>query len=72
MEEGQFVEKWSSRDIITDYLCVSIEKVLKLLSSRKMPAHKVERLCKLMDSEVDSQIHSGDANNRYETEEGYK
>ena len=61
MEKDLHLEKWSSMDIITDYLGVSRETVLQWISSRNMPAHKVGRLWKFKISEVDEWIHSGGA-----------
>lgn len=61
MEKNLHLEKWSSMEIITDYLGVSRETVLQWISSRNMPAHKVGRLWKFKISEVDEWIHSGGA-----------
>jgi excisionase family DNA binding protein len=61
MEKSQNIEKWSSMDIITDYLGVSRETVLQWISNRYMPAHKVGRLWKFKISEVDAWIRSGGA-----------
>lgn len=59
MDNGQTFEKWSSMEIITDYLGVSRETVLQWINNRKMPAHKVGRLWKFKISEVDDWIRSG-------------
>ncbi|OQB25828.1 MAG: Helix-turn-helix domain protein [Firmicutes bacterium ADurb.Bin182] len=64
MDKDQSFEKWSSMDIITDYLGVSRETVLQWISSRKMPAHKVGRLWKFKISEVDNWIRSGVASDK--------
>lgn len=61
MEKDQNIEKWSSMDIITDYLGVSRESVLQWINNRNMPAHKVGRLWKFKISEVDEWIRSGGA-----------
>jgi excisionase family DNA binding protein len=70
MDKDQTIEKWSSMDIITDYLGVSRETVLQWISNRNMPAHKVGRLWKFKISEVDSWIRSGGAADRGEAEKG--
>jgi excisionase family DNA binding protein len=61
MEIVQNIEKWVSMDFITDYLGASRETVLKWISLRDMPAHKVGRLWKFKVSEVDGWIRSGGA-----------
>jgi len=66
MEKNLHLEKWSSMEIITDYLGVSRETVLQWISSRNMPAHKVGRLWKFKISEVDEWIHSGGAADKNE------
>lgn len=66
MDKDQSIEKWSSMDIITDYLGVSRETVLQWISNRSMPAHKVGRLWKFKISEVDEWIRSGGASDKVE------
>jgi excisionase family DNA binding protein len=66
MDKDLNLEKWSSMEIITDYLGVSRETVLQWISSRNMPAHKVGRLWKFKISEVDEWIHSGGAADKNE------
>jgi len=61
MGKDQNIEKWSSMDIITDYLGVSRETVLQWINNRNMPAHKAGRLWKFKISEVDAWIRSGGA-----------
>ncbi|EEG77485.1 helix-turn-helix domain-containing protein [Dethiobacter alkaliphilus] len=61
MNKDQNIEKWSSMDIIIDYLGVSRETVLQWINNRNMPAHKVGRLWKFKISEVDEWIRSGGA-----------
>lgn len=61
MENKQGVEKWVSMDFITDYLDISRETILKWISLRDMPAHKVGRQWKFKVSEVDEWIRSGGA-----------
>lgn len=69
MSKDQNVEKWSSMDIITDYLGVSRETVLQWINNRNMPAHKVGRLWKFKISEVDEWIRSGGAAEKSETDD---
>lgn len=66
MDKDLNLEKWSSMEIITDYLGVSRETVLQWISCRNMPAHKVGRLWKFKISEVDEWIHSGGAADKNE------
>lgn len=66
MSKEQNIEKWSSMDIITDYLGVSRETVLQWINNRNMPAHKVGRLWKFKISEVDKWIRSGGAADKNE------
>ena len=61
MGNMQNVEKWVSMDFITDYLDISRETILKWISLREMPAHKVGRQWKFKISEVDDWIRSGGA-----------
>lgn len=61
MDNMQGVEKWVSMDFITDYLDISRETVLKWISTRDMPAHKVGRQWKFKVSDVDEWIRSGGA-----------
>ncbi|ABY92520.1 DNA binding domain, excisionase family [Thermoanaerobacter sp. X514] len=69
MSKDQNLEKWSSMDIITDYLGVSRETVLQWINNRNMPAHKVGRLWKFKISEVDEWIRSGGAAEKSETDD---
>jgi excisionase family DNA binding protein len=55
------VEKWVSMDFITEYLDAARETVLKWITTRDMPAHKVGRQWKFKVSEVDDWIRSGGA-----------
>lgn len=55
------IEKWASMDELLEYLDVSREAVLRWISGRNMPAHKVGRLWKFKFSEVDEWIRSGGA-----------
>ena len=64
MDNRQNVEKWVSMDFITDYLDISRETVLKWISLRDMPAHKVGRQWKFKVSEVDDWIRSGGASDK--------
>ena len=69
MSKDQNLEKWSSMDIITDYLGVSRETVLQWINNRNMPAHKLGRLWKFKISEVDEWIRSGGAAEKSETDD---
>lgn len=69
MSKDQNIEKWSSMDIITDYLGVSRETVLQWINHRNMPAHKVGRLWKFKISEVDEWIRSGGAAEKSDSED---
>ena len=55
------LEKWSSMDVIKDYLGVSRDTVLLWIANRSMPAHKVGRFWRFKVSEVDGWIRSGGA-----------
>lgn len=55
------IEKWASMDELLEYLDVSREAVLRWITNRNMPAHKVGRLWKFKFSEVDEWIRSGGA-----------
>ena len=68
MSIDQNIEKWSSMDIITDYLGVSRETVLQWINNRNMPAHKVGRLWKFKVSEIDEWIRSGGAAEKNDSE----
>lgn len=68
----QNVEKWVSMDFITDYLDISRETILKWISQREMPAHKVGRQWKFKVSEVDEWIRSGGAADKVITGEDEK
>jgi excisionase family DNA binding protein len=59
------IEKWSSMEIITDYLGISRETVLQWIKLRNMPAHKVGRQWKFKISEVDEWIRSGGAADKF-------
>ncbi|MDR3093689.1 MAG: excisionase family DNA-binding protein [Bacteroidales bacterium] len=58
------IEKWASMNELLEYLDVSREAVLRWISHRNMPAHKVGRLWKFKFSEVDEWIRSGGADER--------
>ena len=66
---NQNIEKWVSMDFITEYLDASRETVLKWISGRDMPAHKVGRQWKFKVSEVDEWIRSGGAAEKVTGEE---
>ena len=63
------IEKWASMNELLDYLDVSREAVLRWITHRNMPAHKVGRLWKFKFSEVDEWIRSGGADDRDEHKE---
>lgn len=60
------IEKWASMSELLDYLDVSRESVLRWISHRNMPAHKVGRVWKFKFSEIDEWIRSGGADDRSE------
>lgn len=60
------IEKWASMNELTEYLDVSRESVLRWISHKNMPAHKVGRVWKFKFSEVDEWIRSGGADDRSE------
>ena len=72
MGNMQNVEKWVSMDFITEYLDISRETVLKWISQRDMPAHKVGRQWKFKVSDVDEWIRSGGAADKTNTEDENK
>ena len=55
------IEKWVSMDALLEYLDVSRETILRWISNRNMPAHKVGRLWKFKLTEIDEWIRSGGA-----------
>lgn len=69
MDNMQNVEKWVSMDFITDYLDTSRETILKWISLRDMPAHKVGRQWKFKVSEIDEWIRSGGAADKTTSDE---
>lgn len=60
------IEKWASMNELLDYLDVSRESVLRWITHRNMPAHKVGRVWKFKFSEIDEWIRSGGAEDRSE------
>jgi excisionase family DNA binding protein len=63
------IEKWASMNELLDYLDVSRESVLRWITHRNMPAHKVGRVWKFKFSEVDEWIRSGGADDRTDTKD---
>jgi excisionase family DNA binding protein len=63
------IEKWASMNELLEYLDVSRESVLRWITHRNMPAHKVGRVWKFKFSEVDEWIRSGGADDRSEPKE---
>ena len=72
MDNMQNIEKWVSMDFITEYLDISRETILKWISQRDMPAHKVGRQWKFKVSDVDEWIPSGGAVNKLNEDEKNK
>lgn len=54
--------RWFSVDEIADHLGVKRDTVYKWISERKMPGHKIGRLWKFKQAEVDEWVVSGGAN----------
>ena len=54
-------ESWLSADDIAVHLGVSKDTVYAWITSKGMPAHKVGRLWKFQDSEVDDWVRQGGA-----------
>lgn len=62
--QSDIIEIWASMSELLDYLDVSRESVLRWISHRNTPAHKVGRVWKFKFSEVDEWIRSGGAEER--------
>jgi len=54
-------ERWLSVDEIAAHLGVNPDTIYKWVVRKKMPAHKVGRLWKLLASEVDAWVKGGRA-----------
>lgn len=55
-------DRWLSVDEIADHLGVKRDTVYKWISERQMPGHKIGRLWKFKQAEVDEWVVSGGAN----------
>ncbi len=54
-------DRWLSVDEIAEHLGVKRDTVYKLISERQMPGHKIGRLWKFKQAEVDEWVVSGGA-----------
>lgn len=54
--------RWLSVEEITEHLGVSKDSIYAWIAKRKMPAHKVGRLWKFQQAEVDAWVRTGGAN----------
>jgi excisionase family DNA binding protein len=54
-------ERWLSVEEIAAHWGVNRDTIYKWLTRRKMPVHKVGRLCKFLASEVDAWVKAGKA-----------
>lgn len=55
-------DRWLSVDEIADHLGIKRDTVYKWISERQMPGHKISRLWKFNQKEVDAWVTSGSAN----------
>ena len=55
-------DRWLSVDEIADHLGIKRDTVYKWISERQMPGHKIGRLWKFKQAEVDEWVVSGGAN----------
>jgi excisionase family DNA binding protein len=55
------VDRWLSVDEIADHLGIKRDTVYKWISERQMPGHKIGRLWKFNQQEVDEWVRSGGA-----------
>ncbi|MBF0262090.1 MAG: helix-turn-helix domain-containing protein [Magnetococcales bacterium] len=55
-------DRWLSVDEIADHLGIKRDTVYKWVSERQMPGHKIGRLWKFNQHEVDEWVRSGGAN----------
>lgn len=55
-------DRWLSVDEISDHLGVKRDTVYKWISERQMPGHKIGRLWKFKQAEVDEWVVSGGTN----------
>ena len=55
-------DRWLSVDEIADHLGIKRDTVYKWISERQMPGHKIGRLWKFKQKEVDEWVRSGGSN----------
>lgn len=54
-------DRWLSVDRVAVYLGVKRDTIYKWIARKKMPAHKVGRLWKFREQEIDDWVRSGQA-----------
>lgn len=54
-------EPWVSVDQIADHLGVTRDSIYRRIDRKRLPAHRVGRLWKFQQSEVDDWVCAGDA-----------
>ena len=54
-------DRWLSVDQVAVYLGVKRDTIFKWIARKKMPAHKVGRLWKFREQEIDDWVRSGQA-----------
>lgn len=54
-------DRWLSVSEIAEYLGVSKDTVYVWLASKKLPGHRIGRLWKFKQAEVDEWVHRGEA-----------
>ena len=54
-------DRWLSVDQVAVYLGVKRDTIYKWIARKKMPAHKVGRLWKFREQEIDEWVRSGQA-----------
>jgi excisionase family DNA binding protein len=57
-------ERWLSVDEIGEHLGVKRDAIYKWIAEKALPAHKIGRLWKFQQSEVDAWVTSGKANEK--------
>ncbi len=60
--ESVMEDRWLSVDEIADHLGIKRDTVYKWISERQMPGHKIGRLWKFNQREVDEWVRGGGAN----------
>lgn len=55
------MEKWSSLEEIAEHLGVSKDTIYRWISTKQMPVHKVVKLWKFKNSEIDKWVTKGEA-----------